>query len=75
MYSIRKMQARQRICILVRTREWFAGRWITFWQKPSVYGRTFASLWFGLIGTNFVTDWFIRGGRESPNFEVTALYS
>jgi predicted dehydrogenase len=30
---------------------------------------------FGLIGTNFVTDWFIRGGRQSPNFEVTSLYS
>jgi predicted dehydrogenase len=30
---------------------------------------------FGLIGTNFVTDWIIRGGRQSPNFEVTALYS
>lgn len=30
---------------------------------------------FGVIGTNFVTDWVLEGGRQDPRFEVTALYS
>jgi predicted dehydrogenase len=30
---------------------------------------------FGLIGTNFVTDWVIRGGRQCASFEATAVYS
>ena len=30
---------------------------------------------FGVIGTNFITDWVIAGGREDERFELTAVYS
>jgi predicted dehydrogenase len=30
---------------------------------------------FGVVGTNFITDWVIEGGREDPRFEITAVYS
>ena len=30
---------------------------------------------FGMIGTNFITDWVIAGGREDERFELTAVYS
>lgn len=30
---------------------------------------------FGVIGTNFVTDWFIEAGRLVPGFQLTAVYS
>jgi predicted dehydrogenase len=30
---------------------------------------------FGVIGTNFITDWVIAGGRQDERFEVTAVYS
>lgn len=29
----------------------------------------------GVIGTNFITDWVIAGGREDERFELTAVYS
>ncbi|GAB6167971.1 Gfo/Idh/MocA family oxidoreductase [Clostridium carnis] len=30
---------------------------------------------FGLIGTNFITEWFINGAREVPNVKISAVYS
>lgn len=30
---------------------------------------------FGVIGTNFITDWVIEGGREDKRFELTAVCS
>lgn len=30
---------------------------------------------FGVIGTNWITDWFIRVGQMDPRFELTAVYS
>jgi len=30
---------------------------------------------FGVIGTNFITDWLISGGRLDERFELTAVYS
>ena len=30
---------------------------------------------FGVIGTNFISDWVIAGGREDERFEATAVYS
>lgn len=30
---------------------------------------------FAVIGTNFVTDWVIAGGREDERFELAAVYS
>lgn len=30
---------------------------------------------FGVIGTNFVTDWVIAGARQDPRFELTAVCS
>lgn len=30
---------------------------------------------FGVIGTNFITDWVIEGGREDRRFELTAVCS
>jgi len=30
---------------------------------------------FGVVGTNFITDWVIAGGREDDRFELTAVYS
>lgn len=30
---------------------------------------------FGIIGTNFITDWVLAGAFQDPRFEVTAVYS
>jgi len=30
---------------------------------------------FGVIGTNFITDWVIAGGRQDERFELAAVYS
>ncbi|MDR1500397.1 MAG: Gfo/Idh/MocA family oxidoreductase [Tannerellaceae bacterium] len=30
---------------------------------------------FGVIGTNFITDWFIKGAREDDRFELSAVCS
>ena len=30
---------------------------------------------FGVIGTNFITDWIIAGGRQDERFELVAVYS
>lgn len=30
---------------------------------------------FGVVGTNFITDWVIAGARQDPRFELTAVYS
>ena len=30
---------------------------------------------FGVIGTNFITDWVICGGRQDNRFELVAVYS
>ncbi|MDR2473666.1 MAG: Gfo/Idh/MocA family oxidoreductase [Tannerella sp.] len=30
---------------------------------------------FGVVGTNFITDWVIAGGREDKRFELTAVCS
>lgn len=30
---------------------------------------------FGVVGTNFITDWVIAGAREDERFELTAVYS
>lgn len=30
---------------------------------------------FGVVGTNFVTDWVIAGARQDPRFELTAVCS
>jgi len=30
---------------------------------------------FGVVGTNFITDWLIAGGRQDERFELTAVYS
>ena len=30
---------------------------------------------FGIVGTNFITDWVIAGGREDERFELTAICS
>ena len=30
---------------------------------------------FGVIGTNFITDWVITGGRQDARFELAAVYS
>lgn len=30
---------------------------------------------FGVVGTNFITDWVIEGGREDERFELSAVYS
>jgi predicted dehydrogenase len=30
---------------------------------------------FGVVGTNFITDWVIAGGREDDRFEPVAVYS
>lgn len=30
---------------------------------------------FGVVGTNFITDWVIAGGREDARFELTAVCS
>jgi len=43
-------------------------------MKDSMDGGGF-KLRFGVIGTNFVTDWVIDGGRQDPRFELAAVYS
>ena len=30
---------------------------------------------FGVVGTNFITDWVIAGAREDERFELSAVYS
>ena len=30
---------------------------------------------FGVVGTNFVTDWVIAGARQDPRFELSAVCS
>lgn len=30
---------------------------------------------FGIVGTNVITDWFLAGGKEVDNFQLTAVYS
>ena len=30
---------------------------------------------FGVVGSNFITDWVIAGAREDERFELTAIYS
>ena len=30
---------------------------------------------FGVVGTNFITDWVIAGAREDERFELVAVYS
>jgi len=30
---------------------------------------------FGIIGTNFISDWVIAGGRQDERFELAAVYS
>ena len=30
---------------------------------------------FGIVGTNFITDWVLEGARQDPRFEATAVYS
>ena len=30
---------------------------------------------FGVVGTNFITDWVIEGGREDERFELVAVCS
>lgn len=30
---------------------------------------------FGIIGTNFISDWMVNGGRRDPRFEAIAVYS
>ena len=30
---------------------------------------------FGVVGTNFISDWVIEGGREDPRFELAAVCS
>ena len=30
---------------------------------------------FGIVGTNFITDWVIAGAREDERFELAAVYS
>jgi len=32
-------------------------------------------LHFGVIGTNFISDWVIAGGRQDERFELAAVYS
>lgn len=34
-----------------------------------------AKIRVGVIGTNFITDWVIAGGREDARFELAAVYS
>ena len=29
---------------------------------------------FGVVGTNFITDWLIEGARLDPRFELTAEF-
>ena len=28
---------------------------------------------FGVVGTNFITDWLIAGARQDSRFELTAV--
>ena len=30
---------------------------------------------FGVVGTNFISDWVIAGAREDPRFELVAVCS
>ena len=30
---------------------------------------------FGVVGTNFITDWVIAGARQDERFELVAVYS
>ena len=30
---------------------------------------------FGVVGTNFITDWVIAGARLDERFELVAVYS
>lgn len=30
---------------------------------------------FGVVGTNFITDWVIAGARQDERFELAAVYS
>lgn len=30
---------------------------------------------FGIVGTNFITDWVISGAKQNERFELTAVYS
>lgn len=30
---------------------------------------------FGVVGTNFITDWVIAGARQDDRFELVAVYS
>ena len=30
---------------------------------------------FGVIGTNFISDWLLEGAAKDTRFEVTAIYS
>lgn len=30
---------------------------------------------FGIIGTNFISDWLLEGAAEDSRFEVAAIYS
>jgi len=30
---------------------------------------------FGVVGTNFISDWVIAGARQDERFELAAVYS
>ena len=30
---------------------------------------------FGIVGTNFISDWILEAGREEPRFQASAVYS
>ena len=30
---------------------------------------------FGVVGTNFISDWVIAGARQDERFELVAVYS
>lgn len=46
-----------------------------FTVHSNLRSRNSAKVRFGIIGTNFITDWIIEASRQEPRFELTALYS
>jgi len=46
-----------------------------FVSKPKYIFISMAKVRFGIVGTNFITDWVIAGAQQDDRFELTAVYS
>lgn len=43
--------------------------------RNGIYGKYTGKVRFGVVGTNFITDWVIAGARQDNRFELVAVYS